>query len=61
MSMASLEREILSATRIVSGRMNLRKKDIAEWTTGDIAPSKDETVFYLPTLGINVAVYNIAL
>ena len=56
MSMATLEREILAELQQVSGRMSLKKKDIREWSTGDIKECVDETRLYLPSLQVNVSV-----
>jgi hypothetical protein len=55
MSMATLERAILAELRDVTGKRKLRKKDMMEWSSGDIEPQEGETLVYLPGLKINVA------
>lgn len=56
MSMATLEREILYYLQEITNKPGLRKKDIAEWSTGSIDQIEGETRFFLPIPGVNVAI-----
>ena len=55
MSMATLEREILAETKAVTKR-NLKKKDILEWSTGDVKVKDGEEKIHLPALNIDVVI-----
>lgn len=56
MGMRELETAVLCELRMVTGKRNLRKKDIREWSTGEIEVQPDELKVYLPALKINVAI-----
>ena len=56
MDIRKLESAILVEARIVTNNKKLRQKDIIEWSTGEIKPEQGETLHYLPTLKINIAV-----
>ena len=55
MSMATLEKAVLEELRKVTGNNKLRKKDIMEWSTGEVKSQADEDLAHLPELGVNVA------
>lgn len=61
MGLRELEAEILAEAREVVGKRTLRQKDISEWCTGDLKPEAGETVFYLPKIGVSVAIPDTAL
>lgn len=61
MSMATLETAILAELRQVSGVSKLRKKDILEWSTGEVKVEEGETLFFLPSLKIHCSVRTEAL
>lgn len=61
MSMRTLEAAILLEARKVTGRKKLRKKDILEWTTGTVKSREGESIFYLPDMGVEIAVQNTAI
>ena len=56
MGMRQLETAVLAEARIVTSNKKLRMKDIMEWSTGKIKPEKGEKLYYLPELGVNIAV-----
>jgi len=56
MSRRQLEAEILYELKETSGKRKLRQKDIMEWNTRPIEPRDGETVFWLPIVGVYVAV-----
>lgn len=58
MGTRELEAAILAELKNVSGRSQIRQKDIMEWRSGkDSVKAEDgETLFYLPELQISVAV-----
>jgi hypothetical protein len=58
MSWAILNREVLSLARAALNNPKLRKKDIVEWSTGEVKPEESEIAFKLgaPLTGINVVV-----
>ncbi len=57
MSLKTLEAAILAELKRVARNPNLRQKDIMEWQTGrDLKPQEGETLYYLPELGVSVAV-----
>ena len=51
-----MEAAILREARVVSGVASLRKKDIVEWSVGDVGAQEGETVFLLPSIRVRVAV-----
>lgn len=56
MSMATLERAILSGARIVLKNPKLRLRDIMEWSTGKFEPQDGEIVVNVSDPGAYVAV-----
>lgn len=56
MGMRQLEAKILAEAKIVTGNKKLRQKDIMEWSTGTIQPQEGETLYYLPSLQVNITV-----
>ena len=56
MSMATLEREILAEAKEVTGKKNLRMKDILEWSSGEVTAHKGEVVHHLPSVGVKIAI-----
>lgn len=56
MGIRALETAILDELRQVEDNMNLRKKDIMEWSSGEIKPHKGEKIVRLPKLRINCAI-----
>ena len=48
MSIASFERELVDEARRILKNPKLRKKDLQEWSTSDIAPREDEVVIDVP-------------
>lgn len=56
MSMKTLEAAILKELRVVANNPKLRQKDIMEWSTGLIEQQEGETLYFLPELGVRVAV-----
>lgn len=56
MGIRACNAEILRELRKVAGDRTLLQRHIMEWSTGEIKPHEGETVFYLPTLRVNVAV-----
>lgn len=61
MSMRSLESAICWELRRVTNKHSLRVKDIQEWSTGPVKELPDETRFWLPLHGVNVAVKSVLL
>jgi len=59
MGMRQLEAAILAELKEIAKDKRLRQKDIMEWRTGrDLVVREGETYYYLPRLGISVAVRN---
>ena len=56
MSMTSLESSIWHEAQRVLNNRKMRKKDMMEWSTGNIEPREGEVVVYLPDNRVNVAV-----
>ncbi len=57
MGLKQLEAQILIELKGVAGNKSIRQKDIIEWQTGKaLQVQEGETLYYLPTLGISVAV-----
>ena len=56
MSMATLETAVLAELIMLTGNSKLKKKDMLEWSTGDIKPQEDEQVWNLPGMGVNVVI-----
>lgn len=56
MSMATLERAVLSGAQSVLHNPKLKKKDILEWSTGDVKAGDGEVVVYVSDPGCNVCV-----
>ena len=56
MGMKQLESAILAEAKIVTDNKKLRMKDIMEWSSSKIKPEPGEKLFYLPTIGVNIAV-----
>lgn len=60
MSLATLEREIVSETREVAKRPKLRKKDLIAWSTSPDGAKVDdeakEMQVHLPRLGVYVVI-----
>lgn len=57
MGIRQLEAAILAEAKIVIGNKKLQQKDIMEWSTGEVEPvQKGEKAYYLPEIGINVAI-----
>jgi len=54
--MQSLERAILAEAKEVVSNKKLRMKDIMEWSTGEIVAQPGEKLYYLPRMGVNIAV-----
>lgn len=54
--MQSLEREILTEAKEVTGNKKLRMKDIMEWSTGEIVAQPGEKLYKLPGIGVNIAI-----
>ena len=58
MSMQSLERAILAEAKKVIRNPKLKMKDIVEWSTSTVKAEEDEVLYYLPELGVHIAVKN---
>lgn len=56
MGMRELECAVLAEAREVTGKTKLRMKDIMEWSTGPVESVEGEKVYYLPKLGVNIAI-----
>lgn len=56
MSLATLERKIVDAARKELRNPKLRRKDLIEWSTGEVEPQAGEIVLHLAGLGVWVAV-----
>jgi hypothetical protein len=56
MSMATLERAVLTGAKIAFKNPKLKMKDIQEWSSGDITPHEGEVVRFVPDPGVFVAV-----
>jgi len=56
MSLATLERKIVDAARRELRNPKLRRKDLMEWSTGEIEPQAGEIVLHLADLGVWVAI-----
>lgn len=57
MGVRQLEANILRELKEVSKNKKLRQKDIMEWRTGkNLKTQEGEELFYLPKMGISVAV-----
>jgi hypothetical protein len=56
MSFATLETAVLNEARVVLNNRKLRKKDIIEWSTGDVKAEDGEVVVRCPDIGVNVVV-----
>lgn len=56
MSMASLERAVLSGAKVTFNNPRLRLKDIMEWSTGAIDAQAGEVVAKVPDPGCFVCV-----
>lgn len=56
MGMRELERGILHEARIVTGIKSLKVKDLLEWSTGAVKKVAGETIYYLPDVGVNIAI-----
>lgn len=56
MSMKSLEKAILTEAKTVTKKTKLRMKDILEWSTGAVKAQEGEMLYYLPELGVNIAI-----
>jgi len=54
--MATMEREILAQVKVIVKNSKLRKKDLLEWSTGDIKAQEGEVLVRLPSLSINVCI-----
>lgn len=58
MTLASLEKEIAFETGIVLNNPAFKRKDIREWSSGEIKPQKDESVVYVTKVGMNVVFFS---
>lgn len=56
MGMRELESAILAEAKIVTGNNKLKKKDIMEWSTGEVKPEQGEKVYHLPDMNCNIAI-----
>lgn len=56
MSMATLEKAILTELKEVAKNSKIRQKDIMEWSTSEVKAHEGETLFFLPVLHIYCAV-----
>lgn len=56
MSWATLESAVLHGARAVLKNPKLRKKDILEWSTGEVKAAAGEVVFRVEDPGVNVCV-----
>jgi len=56
MGIRAMNAAILKELREVAGNNKIRQKDIMEWSNGKIEAQEGETLYFLPTLGVNVAV-----
>jgi hypothetical protein len=56
MSLRDLENAILAGAKTVLNNPKLKRKDIMEWSTGDIKPHDGEVVIYIPDPGVNISV-----
>jgi hypothetical protein len=56
MSMATLESAILAGAKVVFNNRKLRKKDIQEWSSGEILPQEGEVVAEVPDPGVWIAI-----
>lgn len=60
MSMATLEREILTQAKIVVKNPKLKMKDILAWSTGDVKAEDDgEIVLRVPNPGVNICILKV--
>lgn len=60
MSLHTLEKAILEEARNLANNPKLKKKDLMEWSTGDLGePIQDEVMIYLPKLRIYVFILKI--
>jgi hypothetical protein len=55
MNIATLERAIVIEARKVSGRKELRMKDLQEWAIGEVSHEAGEVVYVLPKLVVQAA------
>ena len=56
MGIRQVESAILAEAKTITGNKKLRLKDIMEWSTGEIKPEPGEKTYYLPKMGVNIAV-----
>ena len=56
MGMKTFEKMILNEARNVTGKFELKMKDIMEWSTGDIKPQLGESLHRLPNVGVNICI-----
>ncbi len=58
MTLATLEREILKETKIVSKNDKLKLKNLMEWACGKdtVKAHEGEKLYYLPKLNVSVAI-----
>lgn len=48
--------DVLAELKVVADEPQLKPEHIQEWSTGTVTPQAGEWVYFLPVLGINVAV-----
>ena len=56
MSLNSLETTVWRECQRLLENSKMRKKDLLEWSTGDIEPREGEILIHIPSLSINVVV-----
>jgi len=56
MSIRTLESAILAEAKKVTDNKKLRLKDIMEWRTTKIKTHPNEKLYYLPDIGVHIAV-----
>ena len=54
MSLATLERKILTELKAITGNSKLTRNSIMQWQTSKIEPQEGEKYVYLPTLQVHV-------
>lgn len=54
MSIASLEKEIVAHVQVLVCNPKFKRKDIMEWSTGEVTPAADEVTVYDDILRVTV-------
>ena len=56
MSLTQLETQIWQECQEILKNQKMRKKDLLEWSTGDVTPEEGETAIRIERLGVNTVV-----